>query len=278
MRAALHAHILLFFKPREKPVAYQPNPPIARVVPGHEPKQRPCDCEVRPQTERQEDNVYQAHHVGHIRAEMVRPDVSGKDWGGFDHEHLRIAALARAIQSRLPYLHHCNAVYCLKDRPSCRFHREESCHLPIPCPRFFCSSVQSANHLTQIVNVSSSEQHHRFFFPWPLQPHTCFDENTQRVALQRRLPEDDQFVVPHNLYLTCFTPSSVNVMPFDPLHGADHARGYATKYCRRRSLFAWLCFGISRSHDFGFDTRGPNKKPFLVSPRSGISWKLLRMV
>ena len=153
MRAALHAHILLFFKPREKPVAYQPNPPIARVVPGHEPKQRPCDCEVRPQTERQEDNVYQAHHVGHIRAEMVRPDVSGKDWGGFDHEHLRIAALARAIQSRLPYLHHCNAVYCLKDRPSCRFHREESCHLPIPCPRFFCSSVQSANHLTQIVNV-----------------------------------------------------------------------------------------------------------------------------
>ena len=72
----------------------------------------------------------------------------------------------------------------------------------------------------------SSEHDHRFFFPWPHQPHTCFDENTQRVALQRRLPEDDQFVVPHNLYLTMFSPSSVNVMPFDPLHGADHARGY----------------------------------------------------
>ena len=72
----------------------------------------------------------------------------------------------------------------------------------------------------------------RFFFPWPSQPHTCFDENTQRVALQRRLPEDDQFVVPHNLYLTMFSPASVNVMPFDPLHGADHARAYATKYCR----------------------------------------------
>ena len=53
------------------------------------------------------------------------------------------------------------------------------------------------------------------------------------MALQRRLPEDDQFVVPHNLYLTMFSPASVNVMPFDPLHGADHARAYATKYCRR---------------------------------------------
>lgn len=79
----------------------------------------------------------------------------------------------------------------------------------------------------------SSEQDHRFFFPWPHQPHTCSDENTQRVALQRRLPEDDHFVVPHNLYLTMFSPSTVNVMPFDPLHGANHARGYATKYCRR---------------------------------------------
>ena len=28
---------------------------------------------------------------------------------------------------------------------------------------------------------------------WPYQPHQCFDLNTERVALQRRLPEDDQF-------------------------------------------------------------------------------------
>jgi len=42
--------------------------------------------------------------------------------------------------------------------------------------------------------------------------------------------------VPHNLYLTVFSPASVNVMPFDPLVGADHARGYATKYCRRHCL------------------------------------------
>ena len=116
MRAALHAHILVFFKPRDKPPDFQPNPSIARVVPGSDPKQRPRDSQVTPQAELQEDNVYQAHHVGQITAEMVRPDVSGKHWGGFDNEQLRIAALARAIQSRLPYLHHCNAVYCLKDR------------------------------------------------------------------------------------------------------------------------------------------------------------------
>ena len=78
---------------------------------------------------------YQAAHVGQITAEMVRPDVSGKNWGGFDHEQLRIAALARAIQSRLPYLHHCNAVYCLKeavflliDASSLAWPR----HLPLP--------------------------------------------------------------------------------------------------------------------------------------------------
>ena len=69
----------------------------------------------------------------------------------------------------------------------------------------------------------------RFFFPWPYQPHQCFDCNPERVALMRRLPEDDQFVVPHNLYLTVYSPSSVNVMPFDPLHGSDQARAYATK-------------------------------------------------
>ena len=79
MRAALHAHILVFFKPREKPAAYQPNPPIARVVPGNDPKQRPRDCQAPLQTERQEDNVYQANHVGQITAEMVRPDISGKN-------------------------------------------------------------------------------------------------------------------------------------------------------------------------------------------------------
>ena len=61
----------------------------------------------------------------------------------------------------------------------------------------------------------------------------CYCENTERVALQRRLVEDDQFVVPHNLYLAMFAPSSVNVLPFDPQRGADHARAYATKYASK---------------------------------------------
>ena len=69
----------------------------------------------------------------------------------------------------------------------------------------------------------------RFFFPWPRQPHQCYCENTGRVALQRRLPEDDMWVVPHNIYIVMFSPSSVNVIAFDPHRGADQARGYATK-------------------------------------------------
>ena len=70
----------------------------------------------------------------------------------------------------------------------------------------------------------------QILFPWPYQPYQCFDENTERVALQRRCTEDDQFAVPHNIYLTMFSSSSVNVMAFDPHHGADRARSYATKY------------------------------------------------
>ena len=42
-----------------------------------------------------------------MTAELVRPNVSGAHWGGFDLGCLRIAALARAVQARLPYLHHC---------------------------------------------------------------------------------------------------------------------------------------------------------------------------
>ena len=121
MRAALHAHILVFFKPREMKKEWKPLEAIPRTVPGHEPRQRPRDSEVPEMKERQEDNVYQTHHVGQITAEMVRPDVGGPNWGGYDIEKLRIAGLARAIQMRLPYLHACNPMYCLKDRSTCRF-------------------------------------------------------------------------------------------------------------------------------------------------------------
>ena len=71
-------------------------------MPGHEPRQRPRDSAVPPLSEWQADNVYQTHHVGAIVAEMVRLDVSGPKWGGYDVEEMRIAGLARAIQTRLP--------------------------------------------------------------------------------------------------------------------------------------------------------------------------------
>ena len=35
----------------------------------------------------------------------------------------------------------------------------------------------------------------------PEQPYQVYDENTQRLALRRRLRDDDQWVVPHNLYI-----------------------------------------------------------------------------
>ena len=99
----------------------------------------------------QHDHVYHKAHVGPITAELVRPDVGGEDWGGYDLEKLRIAGLARAVQvsflnmfatqlramrpkcwqlcafpphpialeyrknrkTRLPYLHNCTPLYCL---------------------------------------------------------------------------------------------------------------------------------------------------------------------
>ena len=72
------------------------------------------------------------------------------------------------------------------------------------------------------------------------QPHQCYDLNTERVALQRRLPEDDQWVVPHNIHLVMYSPSSVNVLAFDPNHGADQARGYAGKYCSKPERYFFM--------------------------------------
>ena len=51
---------------------------------------------------------------------------------------------------------------------------------------------------------------------WPEQPYQVYDENTCRVAFKRRLPSDDAWVVPHNLYVSMFNNSSVNVICFDP--------------------------------------------------------------
>ncbi len=73
----------------------------------------------------------------------------------------------------------------------------------------------------------------RFFFPWPRQPYQVYDDNTQRLALRRRLVDDDQFVVPHNLLLTVFSNASVNVIGFDPNRNVDQARSYASKCCSK---------------------------------------------
>eukprot|EP00973_Karenia_brevis_P027805 3831704-Karenia_brevis.AAC.1 len=103
---------------------------------------------------------------------MVRPSVAnledGTLWGGYDLGLLRIAALARAIQTKL-YLHKCSPAYCLKERDRCRF-----------------------------------------FFPWPEQPYQQHDANTDRLALQRRLAEDDQSVNPHNWDVAMFSPSIIH--------------------------------------------------------------------
>ena len=115
MRAALHAHILCWFKPRKCPENYKPIKAIPRTAPGVEPRQRPATQKVEPLPagEFQHDHVYHHAHVGPMVAELVRPDVSGDHWGGYDLEKLRIAALSRAVQCRLPYLHHCTPLYCL---------------------------------------------------------------------------------------------------------------------------------------------------------------------
>ena len=157
-RGSLHAHILVWFQKRRQQDHWQPLRSVPRTVTGNAPKQR-LPRQVRSEVphpdppQRQEDSCYQLAEMGRVSAEMVRPTVTQVDFGGFDFEMLRIAALARTIQIRMGDLHTCTPRYCLKDRA-----------------------------------VS------RFFFPWPRQGHQCYDSNTERVGLQRRMPEDDQWV------------------------------------------------------------------------------------
>ena len=75
---------------------------------------------------------------------------------------------------------------------------------------------------------------------WPYQPYQVYDNNTERVALQRRLPEDDAWCVPHNLSVLMFSPSCVNVICFDPQRGADQARSYAGKYASKPERWYYL--------------------------------------
>ena len=107
-----------WYRRRETKPKYKSLAPIPRTVPGTELRQR--TQKVAPLTERIEDTIYQEFEVGRVWAECVRPNVAGERWGGYDYAKMRVAGLARAIQTRLPYLHPCNPAYCLKERASCR--------------------------------------------------------------------------------------------------------------------------------------------------------------
>ena len=83
-------------------------PPIPRTVKGNGPKQRPLGSpQLQAPQKIQHDSCYQLAEMGRVSAEMPRPTVTPGDWGGFDVEMLRIAALARTILIRLKYLHIC---------------------------------------------------------------------------------------------------------------------------------------------------------------------------
>jgi len=211
MRAALHAHILVWFHRRDPQEQadelkaqgkepYKALPPREKSNKNAGPKQRPRSETVADVAERdyQEDNMYHNAEMARVETEMIRPYVAGEAWGGYGWQHLRIAGLARVIQTRL-YLHRCSTAYCLKNRSTCRF-----------------------------------------FFPWPHQPFQQHDENMDRVACQRRCEEDDQWVNPHNRDMMMFSPATTHVLPFDPHHGCDDARLYAGKYAAKAEKWYYL--------------------------------------
>ncbi len=96
--------------------------------------------------------------------------------------------------------------------------------------------IHSCTSLYCMKNRSSC----RFFFPWPEQLEQQYCETTQRLALRRRLLEDDQWVVPHNLELMAFSPATINVLLFDFMRGADQCRSYACKYCGKPEPWYYL--------------------------------------
>ena len=118
MRGSLHAHILCWFERRDPIQGYRPIDPVRRRLPGTEHRQRPQSQKVEALTNYQEDHVYHAAKVGRVTTEMVRPSVKGivdrRRYGGWDYERLRIAGLARCIQTK--WLHSCTTKYCLQNR------------------------------------------------------------------------------------------------------------------------------------------------------------------
>ena len=116
-RGSLHAHVLVWLRRRELEAGWTALEPVPKCSNSTAQKQRPRDQTVLDLQEDafQEDNIYQLGNVARVLAEMVRPNVSGFDWGGYDVAKLRVAGLARSIQYRVPYLHTCSPSYCLKE-------------------------------------------------------------------------------------------------------------------------------------------------------------------
>ena len=73
MRAALHAHILVWFLQREEKKDYAPLDAIPREAMGTKPCQRPRNQKVSPLATYQEDNCYHRVQMGRVLTEMVRP-------------------------------------------------------------------------------------------------------------------------------------------------------------------------------------------------------------
>ena len=116
-------HCLVWFLRCVLDLTRKPIEAIPRTLPGSKPSQRPRGQVVEALTSSnyKEDEMYVRAHVARVTAEMVRPSVQGPRHGGFSYDKLRIAGLARHIQTRM-YLHACSPVYCLKNRNSCRCH------------------------------------------------------------------------------------------------------------------------------------------------------------
>jgi hypothetical protein len=199
-RGSLHSHILCWFEQRDlnKFTNYSALRGIPRTAPGNDCRQRPKSQHVPDLKDYQEDNIYFHNKVARIWCECVRPYVNNED----------------------------NIKWGGFDVVTLRF-------------AGLARAVQSRTYLHQcslrycLHNRSSC----RFFFPWPKMNHQAYDHNTERTALQRRLPSDDQWVNPHNPCLAVYATGSCHVLPFDPRFGGDTCRTYASKYAAKDSIF-----------------------------------------
>ena len=107
-RGALHSHTLVWFRKRRPHDNWTALPCVERVVTGSGPKQRRNESGgsgVPPSQQHrlQYDSCYQLNEMGRVSAEMVRPIVTPRDFGGYDIESLRIGSLARTVSIRLTY-------------------------------------------------------------------------------------------------------------------------------------------------------------------------------